>query len=110
MTDQKKEAPSLGTQVASGALIGPIVGLLTAAAGAGWPGVVAMGLLGVGLPFLWSQVVGMFNRWADGRDLNRAGSDAGNTAVEIKNQGQDVRQGLDDLQSGSPPSDGTSRQ
>lgn len=89
-----------------GSLIGGGISAVGAIAGAGWPGLIMLGALGIATPFLWKFIVGMFNRWADTRDQERAGADAGNTAVDMANQGREVTGGLDGAQKADPPTKG----
>lgn len=103
---RESEGSGLMSQIGSGALLSGLMGLLGTAAGAGWPGVIALALVGLSVPFAWSQLVRVFNAWADKRDLERAGADAGNTAVDLANQGRGVSQGLDRGQLADPPTDG----
>lgn len=98
-----------GVSLGLGTIGSALLGLLGAAAGAGWPGVVAMALLGLGLPFAWGFLVKLMNDKMDSRDQARAGADAGKTAVDLQNQGRKVTQGLDAAESANPPTDGFKR-
>lgn len=117
MTEENKTAPGApeGSQASSssgatltvvGGVVSAVAAVAGAAAGAGWPGVVALALVGLSLPLGLSWLVNRFNGWSDNRDQVRAGSDAGNTAVDLANQGQQVSSGLDSSQAANPPTEG----
>lgn len=109
MTDEKKQessGPNMLGQIGLGSLISGLLAVLGSAAGAGWPGVVALVLVGLAVPFGWNILVGMANDWSDKRDQERAGADAGNTAVDLQNQGRGVSTGLDGAQKNAPPTEG----
>jgi hypothetical protein len=91
-----------------------IISIITSLAGgalsAGWPGVVALVLLAIlvptGLVFSWKVIVGNLNSRIDGQDTQNAGADAGNTAIDLANQGREVSIGLDAKAKADPPTDG----
>lgn len=97
---------SNNTSIAIGTLLSAFVGLLGAAAGAGWPGVIALCLVGLAVPFGWNTIIKIFNDWSDLRDRDRAGSDASKTASDLSNQGREVTKGLDQSEKSDPPTDG----
>lgn len=101
-------APKKGVMgdVSMGAVISGALGLLGSAAGAGWPGIVAMVLLGLALPFGWGYLVKLYNRGVDKREMEKAGADAGMAAVDLANQGTQVTQGLDAAQQADAPTEG----
>jgi hypothetical protein len=106
---QEKPATGSGSvlsQIGVGGLASAALGVLGAAAGAGWPGVVALAGVGLMLPIGWTLLVKMFNEWSDTRDLERAGADAGKTSVDLANQGREVTGNLDAAQKADPPTEG----
>lgn len=105
-----KEPAGIGSQIGAGAILSGLLGLLGAAAGASWAGVAALGVMGLGLPLAWTLLVKKFNGWGDTRDLERAGADAGKTAVDLRNQGRQVTNGLDEAQRADPPTEGYPKQ
>lgn len=119
MTEENKTTPAApeGSQTGSssgttltivGGVLSLVAGLVGAAAGAGWPGVVALALVGLAAPLGLGWLVKKFNGWSDGRDQERAGSDAGNTAVNLAGQAGSVAPGLDSSQAANPPTAGFS--
>lgn len=84
-------------------LIAPMIGSL---AGAGWPGLLALAGVGLSLPIGLSALVRYINTWADHRDQERAGTDAGTTASDLQGQGRAVATGLDAIQTADPPTEG----
>jgi hypothetical protein len=105
---QPAASPSGGLlgQVSLATLLSVGAGVISSVAGAGWPGIIMLGILGAALPFGWSKLVGIFNGWADSRDADRAGTDAGATAVDMANQGHAVNAGLNQLEQSDPPTAG----
>lgn len=103
-------APSIGLSATAASILAAILGLLGAAAGAGWPGVVALAIVGValgaGAPAALQVLIRIANGSIDRRDQERAGADSGNTAADLKNQGDTVRQELEAAQAANPPTDG----
>lgn len=83
-----------------------VLGVLGSAAGAGWPGVVALVLLGMIIPFGWGVLVRELNKWSDKRDMNRAGSDVGQTALNLEIQGREVSRGLEQVEASDEPTEG----
>lgn len=114
MTEEAKQeekpasepAKSWLSSIGVGGILSAVLGVVGAAAGAGWPGVVALAALGLAMPLGLGVLVKAFNAWSDRRDLDRAGADAGNTAVDLANQGREVTKGLDQAQKVDPPTDG----
>jgi hypothetical protein len=85
---------------------GVVAGLpafLSALAGAGWPGVLAMVLGGFGLLYGVSQMTRMLNRRVDRADQAHAGADAGETAADLAGQAGEVTQKLEELRKKDPP-------
>lgn len=91
-------------------ILSMIVSLAGSALSAGWPGVAALGLLAVlvptGLIVGWKVFVGNLNSRIDGQDTQNAGADAGNTSIDLANQGRAVSTGLDAQQKADLPTDG----
>lgn len=55
-------------------------------AGAGPWGIAAMAIGGIGVLGTVAFLIGKWNKSVDSGDLDRSGADAGNTAVDLKNQ------------------------
>lgn len=91
-----------------------IISIITSLAGsalsAGWPGVAALGGLAILVPtaliIAWKVFVGNLNSRIDGQDTQSAGADAGNTAIDLANQGRAVSIGLDAQEKSDLPTDG----
>jgi hypothetical protein len=79
--------------------------LLGILSGAGWPGVLAMVLGGIGLFYSLTQVIKRWNRSVDKTDLTNAGADAGDTSADLANQAREATQGLEELRQKDPPKD-----
>ena len=113
--EDQKPAASIPASIQTSTAINPATagvavsgacGLLGAAAGAGWPGVVALALIGAMVPVSWNIIVGMFKKNTDARDLKNAGSDVGKTALDLQTQGREVSNELDQAEKAEPPTDG----
>lgn len=112
-TDDKKPdeaAPAQGSSAVSGVTVatlgGGVLGVLGSAAGAGWPGVIALILLGLTIPFGWNTILSLLNKWTDKKDAENAGTDASKTALNLANQGREVSSGLDKTEASDEPTDG----
>jgi hypothetical protein len=99
---QTPSSEGVGTK-AGLALLGGLPGFIAGLAGAGWPGVIAMVLGGVGLVVGLSAIISKLNKMIDSRDQESAGADAGKTAVEIANQAAGNRQDMSDIRNQDPP-------
>lgn len=111
--DEQKPAPApsqpsgtSATAITLASLASALLGVIGAAAGAGWPGVVAMALVGLAIPLGWSTLVNIFNDWVDKKDQERAGTDAGKTAQDLQIQGREVTTGLAGAEQADPPTEG----
>lgn len=84
--------------------------LLASLAGAGPWGVVAMALGGAGLIGGIAFLIAKWNKNVDAGDLARAGKDAGDTSVDLKNQADANRdfenRERDEILKNGPPKDG----
>lgn len=91
-------------------IISMITSLVGGALSAGWPGVAALGLLAILVPTAllvsWKIFVGNLNSRIDGQDQQSAGADAGNTSIDLANQGRAVSNGLDAQEKADLPTDG----
>lgn len=115
-TTQTTQSTTASTSTATtpwaafGAIGGVVTGLISAALGSSLYGLIAIGVLGViagiGGPLLWRRLVGGWNANIDSRDQANAGADAGNTAIDIANQGRAVSTGLDAQEKADLPTDG----
>lgn len=99
---KEKSSPSLGG-ITLGTILSIAGGLASAALGAGWPGVIALMLLGLGAGFGLNLVVKRINAGIDARDGENAGADSGKTSVDLANQAAANRQDLADLKAQKPP-------
>lgn len=90
-------------------IIGAIPGMIGSIAGAGWPAVILLGLMGIGGVWGITALIQKINKSVDKKDLSKAGADAGNTAVDLANQAKKVRDELDRLEKENPPTDGVKR-
>jgi hypothetical protein len=97
------EEPKTSTTATFSGVLGALLGVIGGAAGSGWPGVIALVGLGVAFPVIYTMLVKYFNSRIDARDLEKAGADAGKTAVDLKNQGEQAGKTLDELQKKFPP-------
>lgn len=104
-TQDQTPASSQGITVtkAGFTLLSALPGFIAGLAGAGWPGVIAMLLGGFGLVFGIDLGIKKLNKMIDGRDSDNAGADAGNTAVDLANQGAGNRQDIAALEQSDPP-------
>lgn len=99
----KKEEAKPGFSMPWGSLAAALPGLLGAALGAGWPGIIALVGAGAGLFFGINALIRKWNASVDKKDTDRAGADAGTTSSDIANQAKDVRDSLDNLEKAMPP-------
>jgi hypothetical protein len=90
--------------------IGSIMTMLFSLAGtalsAGWPGLIALGVTALGGLLALRWAINHFNSQVDASDQERAGADAGQTAVGLANQADQGRSDLDELEKQSPPTHG----
>jgi hypothetical protein len=105
MSEEKKqeEKKETGPAIPWAALAGAVPGIVGAALGSGWPGIIALVLAGVALFFGYTGIIAKWNQSVDKTDADRAGADAGRTATDLANQARDVRTGLDRLEQNDPP-------
>lgn len=94
-SNNKSFVEQLGSWVTIGtSLIAALGGLATAGP---W-GIVIGGIAGLAGILGINLGIRKYNDYIDRRDLRRAGADSGNTAVDLRNQIDDVNDNLDKLQ------------